>query len=195
MTVHPWAKVPPAAAPPDPAYIDAAVGAANGSPCAKSKRGVAIFKSPALRGAYPGQAPVIFTTAHNGPPAGLPCLRTDVCRVGCGRYCVHAETRALLRLNPTGIADACEMLHVKTIGGALTGGAPPSCLPCAALVREVNLVAFWLYVDPEVLVPVLPTGTPEPPRPGVWHRYTAAEFFETTLENCALGELIVRART
>jgi len=145
--------------------IDLAIRAANTSPCAKSKRGVALFFID------DGGVVRFSSVGVNTPPGGLPCLRTEACAKRCASYCVHAEQRALCAVRYGDPLSRLEAVHVKTVDGALVPGGGPSCLPCANAVMDAEIAAFWLYeVD-------------DPPR---WRRYTTREFYDATAAHVGL---------
>lgn len=135
--------------PPDD-IVRAAVEHARRSPCAKSKRGAVVFIDETrrvVRGALR-----IVGTGHNGPPSGISCDGTELCRASCRYRCEHAESRALMwtmnKLDAVLLVDlkACDLVHVK-IGpdGELVAGGPPSCVPCAVRILDVGLGGVWLY--------------------------------------------------
>src|SRR5579885_393615 len=83
--------------------VEAAVKAANASPCSKSKRGAVIFFKD-----YPD----IVATGYNHLPQGL-CTGDDRCKKACSKTCLHAEQRAILNLFKSGYGafNRFDMLH------------------------------------------------------------------------------------
>jgi deoxycytidylate deaminase len=131
-------------APPD-YVIEAARVAAGKSPCAKSKRGVALF--------CPGRGAVsVIHAGFNGPPPGFACSGLMSCRDHCAKLCVHAEQRAIMdvlgsprRWGPTPLSDL-ELVHVKIDDcNVVVPGGGPSCWQCSRIVVEVGLRGVWLY--------------------------------------------------
>ena len=127
---------------PDDCHIATAELAAGASPCAKSKRGVALFDPDT--GAHRGDG-------HNGPPAGAPCPGRAVCGDRCGKLCVHAEMRALREMWAYATnghwCTGLHLVHVK-LGpdGRVTPGGPPSCWQCSREILDVGfVVGVWLY--------------------------------------------------
>ncbi len=162
---------------PPPHVVDRAVHEARQSPCAKSKRGCAIFiertRPPGSTLDYRVPMVTISGQGYNGPPYGrLSCSRDTECEILCSRLCIHAEVRAIidmLRLGIVTVADGAELVHVKVdIKGQLVAGGPPSCWPCANLIAETGLHAVWLYEDMW-----------EGPR---WTRWLAGMFHTSTLK-------------
>lgn len=147
------------------------VAVAAGSPCAKSKRGVAIwggsFDHPDQHG-WP-----FLLIEHNSPPQGFSCLGREVCGNHCNKVAVHAEERALLRVAKS--VEPCQfstqgasMLHVKVIDGELVQSRAPSCWQCSRMILEAGVESIWLYHV---------TG---------WEEYSTLEFHQQTLKNCGL---------
>lgn len=135
-----------------------AVDAARRSPCAKSKRGVVVFRPD---GGF-------HFTACNGPPTGFACNGSDACRGSCNKVAVHAEERAI-RL--AGFhADGAELLHVKVVDGEAVPSGAPSCWQCSRVVVDSGIAAVWLLHEDGL------------------RRYPAAEFHRLTLAACGLPE-------
>lgn len=179
---------------PPPAVILDAESAARRSPCAKSKRGAAIY---APRHSYRTLA-----TGHNGPPGAMSCTGSDACRAACGRRCAHAERRALDEilvsfgvasgtgdgLGPSGAAHL-DIVHVK-IGpdSRVVAGGPPSCAQCAVSILDVGIGGVWLCelgTPPEELAVAARDGIAVLMRP-FWRRYTGEEFYRVTCHNRGL---------
>lgn len=141
--------------------IAEALEVARHSTCAKSHRGVVIWKGDRILG-----------TGFNSPPEPFSCGGT--CQAVCGRVAVHAEQRALLMVAREDLIGA-EMLHVKADlkTGELLTSKEPCCSDCSKLILEAGLAGMWLWEDP-----------------GYPHRYTAKEFHRATLKNC-FPDLIV----
>jgi len=176
-------------APPDH-VIRHAVAIGAGSPCAKSKRGAAVF-DPA--------SGAVLGLGHNGQPAPLGCTGSVACREACGKLCVHAEVRAIRDAlltcdvddpDVTASLPGLELVHAKVVNGLLVPGGGPSCWQCSREVLDVRLAAVWLYEQPVVRFrptqgffpqeEVFPDGEPR------WVRYTAEEFHRVTLAACGL---------
>lgn len=163
-------------APPD-LCIRAALKAARQSPCAKSRRGVAVFRTVA-------GGVAIYGVGFNSMPGDATCDGSETCRAMCSKRCVHAEMRAIRaaairHLTPL---SGCYAVHVKlgTVGELVAGGGP-SCWQCSREVLDVNLGSMWLY---EQAHPNPPVGLTLPP--ATWRRYTAAQFHAATLAACDL---------
>lgn len=133
--------------------LQLAVSVAQQSPCAKSKRGVVIWK--------PGEKPIAY--GFNHPPFPMVCDGSDTCRKECGKICVHAEQDALLNCrqrSPYG----CEMLHVEVLAedGKPVSSGPPSCWQCSKLILQAGIKGVWLLHD-------------------ILERYTTLDFHRLTL--------------
>ena len=111
-----------------------AVEAGAKSPCCKSKRGVVVWEDE-YRDLL--ESPV---SGHNGPPPGFACDGSDACRKACGRTCVHAEHRALMKASP----DHTDLLHVKVVDGAAVPSGPPSCEHCSKAILDAGIKRVWL---------------------------------------------------
>lgn len=154
--------------------VQAAVAAARTSPCAKSRRGVAIIDREWEGGR-------VVASASNGPPAPLACTSDAACRAACRRVAVHAEQRALLwaldrsRARPR--APVFEVVHAKVNeAGELVPSDGPSCVDCSKLMLAAGVRRVYLYQERA------DGPAQEPP---VWRGYEALEFHELTL--AALG--------
>lgn len=185
-------------APPDQ-VVKLALETAAQSPC-RSKRGVVVY-------AFSCGEPIIDGVGFNGPPRDAPCPGREVCAGTCGQRCVHAEVRAVRLAGWPRYGGSSELVHVElastllvqpmgpvsagvteqghewsqtahvTIPGAIAACNGPSCPSCAALIADVGFVGgVWLFE-------VAPAGVPLPPR---WRRYTAEEFYRTTLVRCEM---------
>jgi len=140
--------------------IDAAVEAGSWSPCAKSKRGGAVW--------HRADGQVSLAAGHNEQPHGFKCDGSDECRSNCGKLCEHAEAAALRRFHGTGIG-ASDMLHAKVVDGELVASGPPSCWQCSrAILADRRIGGVWLFHEDG------------------WRRYGATEFHRLTLETCGL---------
>jgi deoxycytidylate deaminase len=178
---------------PHPFAIEHAVVAACASPCAKSKRGVAIVTAD-----DPTRSYWMHSVAFNGPPRGIPCDGSAACAEHCGRRCVHAEMRALRGLSPYTIASLrsrgllVELVHVKVVDGKLVGGGGPSCFTCSREILDCGIVdRVWLFER----APRLATPGPSPsagpfagpfralPEQPQWRSYDAVSFHQITLRN------------
>lgn len=143
-----------------------ATGFGRLSPCAKSKRGVIIFRRDTG----------LITSGFNTPPTGFDCDGSDACRRDCGKVCVHAEVAAILRAGrDQENIEGAEMLHVKVVGGVAVPSGPPSCWQCSRAILFAGLSWMWLYEENPLVgqAPIL-------------RRYGASEFHEATLRNCHL---------
>lgn len=152
---------------PPQSIIDAAVRTASLGPCAKSKRGVVIYRMETN--------PVIHGDAHNSPPWPFECSSTDACKKDCGRICVHAEQRAILQwysddyvTRPIGRHVDYDLVHVKVVDGKLVPSKGPSCEQCSKLIVETGITSVWLYNG------------------GAWDRYNASTFHQLTLRHLGL---------
>jgi hypothetical protein len=161
---------------PLPEYIDAAIAAARRSPCAKSKRGVVIYRHG------------IVGVGFNGQPSGECGGSGGVCWPVCHKVCVHAEMRAIREAlqRPgchTSLPDLHEpghrphallhdpgyrLVHVKVIDGALVASGGPSCWQCSREILDVGLAGVWLFHFEG------------------WRFYPADEFHAETLRACEL---------
>lgn len=140
-----------------------AVEAGCWSPCAKSKRGVVIWR----RGGG------VLAQGFNTPPPGFKCDGSPGCRRDCGKVCIHAEVYAILDAGNYGKGiQGAEMLHVKVVDGKAVPSGPPSCWQCSRELIKAGLTFMWL----------LEPGDPDP----VLRRYGVDEFHELTLRNCRL---------
>lgn len=155
--------------------LEHATAVATMSPCAKSKRGVTLW--------HPGTA--LWWSGYNAPALGT-CTATDACRRSCRQINVHAEQMALIkagRTNGRG-AESAELLHIKVVpiddetayfdGDAVTASfrrepsGLPSCAECSKLMLYAGVEGVWLL------------------HTAGWHRYTAREFHELTLDRLNL---------
>lgn len=163
--------------------IRAAVEAGTRSPCAKSRRGAAVFKVTS-RGTI-----LVAGSGYNAQPAPFVCTEDARCREACAKLCEHAEQRAICAAvalfgEPTLAGYGLELVHAKVIDGALVAGGGPSCWQCSREILAVGLDAVWLYetADP-MMAPWADLYRP----PGTWRRYTAEEFHRATLAACGIG--------
>lgn len=139
-----------------------AVEAARFSPCAKSQRGVVIWR--------PG-FPLMSTcrVGFNHPPEPFKCDGSQLCRESCNKLCVHAEQAALLQFAAEGLStDGCHMLHVKVVQGEPVVSGPPSCWQCSRMLLSARLEAMWLLHEEGL------------------RRYSPQEFHRLTLLSCGL---------
>jgi hypothetical protein len=166
------------------------------SPCAKSKRGAITF--------IPDERPnlcVVLAGGFNGQPEPFKCDASERCRAACGKLCEHAEDRAIRasilefeRVFTCGVDSGIklDLVHAKTIDGALVAGGHPSCWQCSRTILGCGFIAgVWLYeakqvhsmhVDEFMVAKAEQAG----PLFGVWVRYAAVDFHRVTLENCGL---------
>lgn len=169
--------------------INAAVRAAQISPCQKSKRGAVVFQP------FNGR---VCTPACNHRPDG-PC--DSLCRPGvpsrigrstCAQLAIHAEHAAILHAVAEEMAAAyvadgdlafrvrdCEMVHAKVDDrGHLVPSGGPSCLECAKAIMDVKLQGVWLYETTHVNS--LDGAVAE------WVFYPTRRFWELTLQTVKL---------
>jgi deoxycytidylate deaminase len=175
-------------APPDFA-IEHALMAARLSPCAKSKRGAAVFRDSPVVASRPDRDPFtiaevvdVIAVGMNGQP-DMRCSGDDACRAVCGRRCVHAEGRAIrhavqvvaAKVGLVGLQPlrGWDLVHVKVVDGELVAGGGPSCWQCSREVLDVGLDAVWLFEE-----------RPSPAGDGswarMWIRYDAPAFHRVT---------------
>lgn len=161
--------------------IEQALVMAKASPCAKSKRGAALYFP-----FHDGQ--VIIGRGFNGQPDGFPCTGSASCRSHCRMICQHAEARAIMDAMQKRSFDEvvagvplAELVHVKAVDGKLVAGGGPSCVQCSRLIVDVGFIAgVWLY---EAYV----SSAPGPQlSPSGWFYYTAADFHRVTLHNLGI---------
>lgn len=130
-----------------------AVTVARRSPCEKSKRGVIIVSDSEVIG-----------RGYNKPPADVPCVE-EFCGLICRKYCVHAETNAVMdALRGGHELKGSRGYHIKVKGGAVRDSDDLSCVPCAALVLESGMGEFVLK------------------HPRGFAVYGAREFYELSLD-------------
>ncbi len=112
-------------------YVGMAVQAAKMSPCAKSQRGVVIWRGSD-----------VVATGANHQPMPMVCDGSEACRVDCGKLCIHAERDAL---NIAGEqARGAELLHVKVADGKPVVSGSPSCWQCSRDILEAGIRTVWL---------------------------------------------------
>lgn len=128
-------------------------------PCAKSKRGVVIFKEDGIIG-----------HDYNAPPKPFVCDGSEACRASCNKLCVHAESAALLYVGVEG-AHGAHLLHVKVVDGKPVPSGPPSCWQCSREILAAGIATVWLLHEDGL------------------RSYTAEEFHRLTLERCGLPVL------
>lgn len=142
--------------PPEKA-VDWAIDLAYDSPCQKSKRGAVLFK---------GDVPV--DGAFNGPPTGYECLGNQDCQDTCGKRCMHAEERLLVRSDYRWDFSEHDMLHVKIVDDQLVPSGDPSCWQCSRTMVDVGLAGMWLY------------------HKDGWKRYEVRDFHDCTMFVCGI---------
>lgn len=170
---------------PPPYSIRMAIAAAAHSPCAKSKRGVAV---------YDGVSGDFIVACANSPPHPFVCadvLRTRKaeaalvhCKEACAKIAVHAEQAAVIaamELRHLAFtlphAHRPGLVHAKVVDGELVAGGGPSCWQCSKFLLTVGVSGIWLYEKPQ-----LDDGAVPP----AWHFYTPIEFHMETLSNVDL---------
>lgn len=131
--------------------IEFAVKLSTMSIC-RSQRGAAIFRDNE-----------VYAGGYNYKPLGFDCNGSDDCKRTCFEEAVHAEQHALISVEVS--ARKFDMLHVKTVGGALVPSGPPSCTQCSKLALASGIRYFWLYHD---------TG---------WQRYHMPDFHHRSILN------------
>lgn len=141
--------------------LEIAVRVAAQSPCAKSKRGVVVF-----RRCGPSMVRGVVRSGFNAPPPGFACDGSAECRAACSKLCIHAEMNAIRAIETYG--QDFEMLHVEVVDGAPVPSDYPSCWQCSRMILASRIPWMWL---------LLATGL---------CRYPADEFHELTLRNCGL---------
>lgn len=144
--------------------LERAIESARCSPCAKSKRGVVIWRE-----GWPH-----YVTGFNSPPHPHQCDGSEACRSNCAKLCVHAEADALISLFGTNVPGpaGCDMLHVKVQQeGLAVASGEPSCWQCSRLILRARIRRVWLLQDQGL------------------RSYGAQEFHRLTLANCGLPSL------
>ncbi len=101
------------------------------SPC-QSKRGAVIWANDR-----------IISVGYNHQPEPFACDGSARCKSTCGRTAVHAEQHAIVRAGLE--IGGAQMLHVKTVNGALVASGEPSCLECSKLILASGITFMWLY--------------------------------------------------
>lgn len=172
------------------------------SPCAKSKRGVALFNreradrvangwhEPAVtRQAYPGLVgEVVVALGMNGPPTGFACTGSEACRRDCAKLCLHAEQRALWAAGALDDVGDLELVHVKVVDGIVVPGGGPSCWQCSRLIAEVGLRGVWLLEAETIYKHRMGDEQIHRLGPRNWQFYSANEFHRATIRSCELGD-------
>lgn len=168
----------------EPLCVRDAVAEAARSPCAKSRRGAIVYE--------PGTG-IIRGRGFNGPPAPLACTGSEFCKVHCGKLCEHAEGRAVRDAWHRDIGRRLDLVHVKTVAGALVAGGPPECWQCSRVILEVGFISrVWLYQTPESI-----HATPDDRLPSrvrglverdAWVAYSPHDFHWLTRRNARLLE-------
>ena len=131
------------------------------SPCAKSKRGVLVFRSDGT----------VVGRGVNAQPAPFACDGSETCRASCAKLCEHAEQAALRdagRLHPQAVLH---MLHVKVVNGVAVPSGPPSCWQCSRAILAAGISTVWLLHEDGV------------------RGYSAEDFHRRTLEHEGLPVL------
>ncbi len=111
-----------------------AIEAAQASPCAKTQRGVCIWKDRED-----------IARGYNHQPEPMTCDGSDACRSGCGKLCVHAERHALNRAGNR--ARGADLVHVEVVDGKAVVSGPPSCWQCSRDILEAGIRKVWLFHD------------------------------------------------
>lgn len=148
------------------AALALAVEVARQSPCAKSQRGVVLFRDERL-GQRGHREPI--AVGFNAPPQPFACDGSAACRGACNQVAVHAEQAALMYAAAHGRkTDQAEMLHVKVVDGVAVPSGGPSCWQCSRLLLEAGVAGMWLLHEDGL------------------RRYDAITFHRLTLESCGL---------
>lgn len=189
--------------PPD-IVVQHALELASQSPC-RSRRGVVVWATSC-------GVPIVEGGGYNGPPRGAPCPGRAVCAGTCGQRCVHAEIRAIRRAGWPRHGGPSELVHVeRAVDGGVKPCLGPSCWQCAREILDVGFIAgVWLYEDAQPTLCGAYLGdndatcpqltcirqlhhdgncdnvTGDPPLAPAWRRYTAEEFYRTTLLRCGM---------
>jgi deoxycytidylate deaminase len=132
---------------PSEGMIAEAIRGSKNSPC-RSKRGVVIY----------GEGKPVFAR-WNWKPGG--CDGSAACKATCNQTAVHAEQQALVHAGRW--SNGAEMLHVKTVDGALVPSGGPSCVQCSKLVVAAGIAGVWLF------------------HADGWRRYVADEFHRLSI--------------
>ena len=104
------------------------------SPCAKSKRGVLVFRSDGT----------ILGRGCNAQPAPFNCDGSDACMASCAKLCEHAEQAALRDAGRIHPQAAVHLLHVKVVRGVAVPSGPPSCWQCSRAILAAGVSTVWL---------------------------------------------------
>lgn len=139
--------------------LQLAVSVAGGSTCAKSRRGVVIFK-PGQQGITPAGI------GCNAPPHPFRCDGSGACRAACSKVAVHAEEVALLMAGVSAVG--CDLLHVKVVDNEAVWSGGPSCWQCSRSILHAGVAGVWLLHEAGL------------------RRYEAVEFHDLTLRACGL---------
>ena len=113
--------------------LERAVRMGAQSPCAKSKRGVAVWRPDLFD---------ILCANHNHPPKGFSCDGSDACRENCREVCVHAEVATIIDAK-SGL-HGFHMLHVKVVDSEAVPSGPPSCVKCSKAILQAGIDTMWL---------------------------------------------------
>lgn len=132
--------------------IEIAVQQSQCSPC-QSKRGAVIYRER-----FDG---VHILGRGQNHKTDRSCDGSDRCKATCRVDALHAEQMALL--NTSGHANCADLVHVKTVDGALVPSGEPSCVECSKLLMAAGIAGVWLY------------------HADGWRRYEAAEFHRLSL--------------
>lgn len=149
--------------------------------CHKSQRGAVVYCPSAEETRLLDGGPlnpetktwVAIGTGRNGPPHPFTCDGGSIqCRERCGKYCIHAEERALRKAIELGYhrLQDLELVHVKVVDREVVLGGPPSCWQCSRTILDVRIGGVWLYE-------VAHNG---------WIFRDAEAFHQATLEHCGL---------
>lgn len=165
---------------PPESLVALALKVAASSPC-RSKRGVVLFNE--RTGERRGEG-------FNGPPTPLTCPGRERCAGTCGKRSVHAEVRALRdaawQRQRFDSLELFDLLHVELgADGGVVACDGPSCWQCAREILDVGFVSgVWLY-ERAINVGIV-SGVIDRSGPERWVRYTAADFYRKSLENCGV---------
>jgi hypothetical protein len=139
-------------------FVGIALAASTDSPC-RSKRGAVAFNG------RENERRELVAVGFNTKPDGS-CDGSALCKSSCRREAVHAEQALIVS---TANLEGADVIHVKSIAGALVVSGGPSCLECAKLLRLAGVAAVWLY------------------HLEGWRRYPILEFHALSLASARAG--------
>lgn len=150
-------------------FVGLALEMSTSSPCRKSKLGAVAFNG------RENERRELVAVGWNHRPGGEACDGSPACRATCRLEAVHAEQVLIVS---TANLDGADVIHAKSVDGALVASGGPSCEQCAKLLRAAGVAGVWLYHEP-----------------GGWRRYPIAEFHALSMAAAAaLSSLEARIR-